>query len=126
MRFKFNGADYQLEFQREFKPVRVGFDEVNQVDLMGPSKWPYTTANLFITEPGTLPGKLLRTYTVGAHHTEQFSYEEGRLNALRQLSKTNSLSKELKKAMWDAYLYRPRPVSKPKEKVEDSAEPTII
>lgn len=127
MKFRFNGADYQIEFQREYKPVRVGFaqagdpvlDEkgkptfndkgepkvyLEDQDLVRPSKFPYTTVKLWAQVDGAAKPELKRSATVGAHHTEEFNVERGRLIALRQITKT--ITKDLKRAMWKAYLNR--------------------
>lgn len=130
MKFEVNGEFYTLEFQRYFKPVRLGVDEAGN-DITGDSTYPYTSVYLWKgLEP--IP---FRSYTVGCSHVDQFSREDGRRNALRMLSKgkdqievngelvenPNGLTKAVKAAMWATYLQRPRPKSKPAPVV--SSEP---
>ena len=102
MKFEHEGNMYSLDFQRERKPVVVGATPEGE-PVQAPSLYPYTTVVLWRKmKDGTL--ELFRTATVGCWHGEYFTLEKGRLQALRLVSKT--LSKELKKKMWAAYMNR--------------------
>lgn len=105
MKFNHNGAEYEIEFSRTPKDVRVGVDEHGN-DVFKPSRFPYTTVNLFRLQPGVLGPELYRTATVGAWHREVFKLEKGRIHALRALSLT--LSKNERTLVWNAYMNRPK------------------
>lgn len=113
--FEYEGVRYELEFDRVYKAVRVGYDPEREGDQWAPSKYPYTTVCLWRSQAGKVPGELFRTGTVGAHFKENkpFTKEEGRRAALRFMCKgkdlskgTEALSKGLKAAMWACYLNR--------------------
>jgi hypothetical protein len=106
MRFKFNGDTYLIEFQREHKQVRSGYDHEKGVEIFVPSKYPYTTVIVWKDKADAVPGELFRTATVGAYHQEpNIKHEEGRLRVLRLVTKSIS-DKGFKKAMWLAYVNR--------------------
>lgn len=105
MRFVVDDQEYRIEFERKYKLIIVRYDYDPVKDQHNPvyerAKFPYTTANIFKVVNGK--DILFRTYTVGAHFKERFTLESGRVNALRMITKGNSLSKAFKKALWDAY-----------------------
>ena len=107
MTFGHEGYMYLIDFQREHKSVRVGVTPEGE-DVFAPSRFPYTTVNLFrMTIPvDPINGKmeLYRTATVGAWHKEKFTLEKGRIHALRSVSTT--LPKDLKNKLWQAYMGR--------------------
>lgn len=100
MKFKYNGTEYLIEFERQYRQIRSGYDEQKQEQIFKQSRYPYTTAKIL-----TLPDKkVFREATVGAHYKEAFTLEKGRLNAMRLISRT--LDKGFKKAFWEAYVSR--------------------
>jgi hypothetical protein len=104
MRFTFDGSDYAIEFSRYYREI---LRYVGGKRKTVQTRYPYTTVNLvrFLPEGGVV---VHRTYTVGCHHTDAFSLEEGRKSALRMMTKGNSLGTAFKQAIWSAYLTRPR------------------
>lgn len=110
MRFNHNGAEYEFDFTRTPKDVRIGVDEHGN-DIYRPSRFPYTTVRLWRQRPDILGPELYREATVGAWHKEQFTFEKGRIHALRALSLT--LSKAERSLVWNAYMNRPK-TQKPK------------
>lgn len=101
MRFTFNGSEYSIEFKREFKEITRFNGEVVK------SRFPYTTVTLF---KGAKKAEVaVRTATVGAFYAEkEFTHEKGRLYALRSISRSMNNERDLKKALWKAYISRPR------------------
>jgi hypothetical protein len=90
------GKDYQPLVKRNESGIPI----VNLV----PSKFPYTTVNIVELGEKRSDDTIYRTATSGCYHQDKFSLEEGRLHALRLVSKT--LDKPMKKAMWNAYMNR--------------------
>lgn len=105
MRFDHDGKTYALDFQRDYKLIRLG--EINGEVLTAPSRYPYTTARVLEVDQA-LPvyeWPVYRTATVGCWHKEPvFRLERGRLHALRLLSRT--LNREMKVKVWDTYMGR--------------------
>ena len=108
MQFEYDGYKYKIEFQRNYKMVRVGVDKQTPPnDLFQASRHPYTTVILWKHEKDRTSFTLHRTATVGCWHKEgRFTLEVGRLRALKAISRT--LSDGLKKAMWASYMNRER------------------
>lgn len=104
MKFTVNGNEYVIEFERQFRQIHSGYDHAKNEPIFKRSRYPYTTVRIIENRKGAFPGKVYREATVGAHYTEAFSLEKGRLNALRLVSKT--LDKPFKKALWTAYMER--------------------
>ena len=111
MRFEFGGRTYLLEFQREHKDVHsIHNGEMTTVK----SKYPYTTATLFLVEEAPKDGKFRKTSevlkaTVGCLHTDKYSNSAGRLFALRALTsklRRTKWDKEFRAALWQAYVNR--------------------
>lgn len=106
MRFHFNNAEYSISFTRKIEPVTRYNGEVVT------PKHPQTTVSISKVFRPTTEGEKTtyseyRTATVGTFYTEkEFTYEKGRLAALRSVSRT--IDKPFKKAMWKAYCSRPR------------------
>lgn len=96
MKFSYNGANYEIEFTRERRKLKIK-------DL-APSR--ITTVTIYRTTPGKLPGEVVRTGFSTCSYLDNFRKESGRLKALKNVSRT--LDKPFKRALWDAYLNRPR------------------
>lgn len=108
MRFQFNGATYTIEFQRDHRQVRSGYDATTGQEILVPSKYPYTTVVIFEQRPDAVGG-ILRTATVGAYHKEKnFDHKEGNLRALRLVSKgfNRPEDRAFKQVLWEAYMNR--------------------
>lgn len=117
LKFEFEGTKYRIDFTREARTVKQFRGYADSVDTSNgevikvpvvvdvPARYPYTTVTLWKTMPGG--GEVIyRSYTVGCIHTDSYTLEDGRLAALRMLSKSNSLDKPFKKAMWTCYFDR--------------------
>ena len=107
MKFSYANTNFVIEFERQNK-VPEGSN------VQRPR--PYTTAKLLkITGPGKLDREIVREYTVGCNHRDQFSYDAGRKYALTLAlydAPTKGggapimgtpLTKEFRTAVWDAY-----------------------
>ena len=106
MRFEYSGTTYQIEFQRERQLRR---DSLTNEDIE--TTHPSTTARILVVDDGkpAKEWKVYRSWTVGCYHRDRFTTEQGRLYALRAISKGNSLPREFKARMWDAYITRTQP-----------------
>ena len=100
MKFQFAGTTYFLEFQRDHKKVKLHRQGKSEEIR---SKYPYTTARLLVAKEGEKPG-LIDEAVVGCSPTDPYSNESGRVMALRALTKP--FSKELRRAVWQAYQLR--------------------
>lgn len=115
MRFEFGGKVYVIDFERKYRQFQK-HDYVSGLDSFVKSKFPYTTATIYETDPThPLDKKVFRTATAGCFHRDNFSLEKGRCRALRLV--TMALPKEMKPVLWKAYHERPRPKSEPKDPV---------
>lgn len=112
MKFDYEGTSYLIEFERQSK-VPDG--------SVGVTPRRYTTAFLLKVTHGTFKDmpfttrEVVRTYTVGCNHKEQFNYELGRKYALALAlydAPTKGggaplmgapLTKEFRTAVWKAY-----------------------
>lgn len=103
MKFSVAGVNYELEFTRSHRQVPSGFDHEKKEQIFVPSRFPYTTVKVFRVRKEQKP-EVWRETTVGAHWSEVYTHERGRLHALRLVSKT--LNKAFKKAMWESYVNR--------------------
>lgn len=106
MKFTYNGDSYEIEFQRQRRKKQLA-------EGQAPSR--LTTVRIIRSQPGKLPGEIVAQTSVACSTLDNFVAERGRLAALKLVSKT--FSKGFKKVLWDAYINRPRPISKPKGKV---------
>lgn len=115
MKFDFAGSQFQIEFQRSVQDVTLtrrvkreaedGSIEVVTDHTVQKSQHPYTTARLSATGPlGTAPQVLIEA-SVGCAPSDKYSVAEGRVQALRKLTKAVP-EKELRKAIWQAYSER--------------------
>lgn len=104
MKYAYNGNEYTIEFKREHKTVTV-FDAYGNAAAFK-SKHPYTTVTLYRQATTDPIKQIYRTATVGAYWQDAYTHEEGRLAALRAISKT--LTKESRKPLWEAYINRAR------------------
>jgi len=125
MKFEFDGLQYVLEFERSSKQVTVGSqkdEKGNRRAVKATSRYPYTTVRIIqlpknVKDVTRGSRVVYRTATVGAYHKDNFTLERGRILALRAVSQT--LTKEFKRVMWDAYMHRtviksaPLPVETP-------------
>jgi len=100
MKFDFAGTTYFLEFQRNHRTVKFNRQGTQHIIK---SKYPYTTVRLLVAKPGEKPG-LIEEATVGCCPADPYSNELGRIMALRKLTKP--FSKELRRAVWQAYQAR--------------------
>lgn len=111
MQFEVNGVGYGIEFRRETREVRVHDPFNKDVIHKVKSTYPFTTVN--ITLKSDKPKKqweVAHTATVGCFKSDAFSAEEGRRYALRSLCKKLPKDlKDLKTALWQAYLTRKDP-----------------
>lgn len=120
MRFTVDGVTYAIEFSRSFRTVHLPYrvkglkKSKTAVKVVQKSFYPYTTVNILpvdlntgkpVVDPEGQP-VIHRTWTVGCSHRDNFSPEEGRMNALRGVTRGNSLSREFKRAVWNAYWSR--------------------
>lgn len=104
MRFFFRGSEYSIEFARKTRDVTV-----QSTGKIVKSRFPYTTVNILKLEPGPTGLRtwtIVRSATVGTFSTDTFTHEGGRLNALRNISRSMTNEKEFKKAIWAAYTKR--------------------
>ena len=110
MRFTYKDKEYSINFQREHKLVRVGV--IGDEDIYTKSKHVYTTVLLLehsiskkswwiAWRRNNEKPVVYRTATVGCHRRDKPSNERGRVNALRNITKT--LPKDMIPLMWDAY-----------------------
>lgn len=100
MEFRYKDKVFQIDFERQY---REGVK----------TRYPYTTAtvNEIIGPQRT---RVVRTYSVGCHHTDRFSFEEGRKAALKMAlfddprapKNSMALDKEFKRVCWDSYFKR--------------------
>lgn len=110
MRFEVDGRKYSLEFQRyqgEF--VRSGVDtDGKPVEIVRKTAHPRTTVIMFehFEHDGVKAAEAVGIATVGCSHLDRFTKEDGRLAALRALTRT--IDPKLREPMWKAYLNRPR------------------
>lgn len=102
MRFVFDGATYELEFERNRRAKNT------TEKGLAPSR--LTTVRLVKSQSGKLPGEIVRTATTACSTLDKFEVERGRITALRAISKT--MDRRLKEAMWTSYIQRPRAKSK--------------
>jgi len=116
--FTFNNLKYEIEFERVSRNVRVGFNDEGQ-PIYRPSKYPTTVVTLWQISPSKMNNfrthngdYKFRDASAACYHKDKFTLEKGRLAALKMVGKT--LSKEMRKIMWTAYLNRPRLTGKPK------------
>lgn len=97
MMFLWEGRHYFIDFTWERRKVthyrevlslrqteEGNVEETTHVPEEVDSRWLYVTCNIYEEVPGVVEQwKLFRTYTVGCHHNDKFSYETGRRRALR-------------------------------------------
>lgn len=133
MKFEFADQQYEIEFERQHKQrtLKKGEMGVNKDGILVtegeiPCTFPHTTARIVYIPP-EVPGVVsagkvvFRTWTVGGHHRDNFTREDGRINALRGICKGRSLNREFKEAIWNAYFSRFTPVIE--VELEDNNEP---
>ncbi len=112
MRFQHQGKLYRLEFERQYRNLKI---TRNGVTKEVRSKYPYTTAKLLQLRVGEEP-LIVGKATVGCCPTDAYSNELGRRQALRQLTfalaKRDKTSKDLRTAFWNAYLNRGKQLEK--------------
>lgn len=106
MRFTYNGAEHSLSFKRITTIVTRFNGE------MVKSRFPFTFVILeTITRDAdgkiTSRTKVLEDKAITSKG-DHFSIEQGRLAALRNLTRTMTTQKDLKKAIWTAYVKRSR------------------
>lgn len=111
MRFDFAGSQFQIEFQRTKKDVvitrRIKDQQTGDIittDTIQPSQHPYTIVRLTETKPGVEPHVLVEA-SVGCAPMDRFSVSEGRVQALRKLTRAVP-DKAFRKAIWEAYSLR--------------------
>jgi hypothetical protein len=116
MRFRLDDSEFRIVFKREHKDVTYLKQKVDEdgrpifdifanplfEKVQAKSKFPSTTVTIFRDRDNAIPGEVFRTATVACHHRESYSPEQGRLNALRLVSKT--LDKEFKTLLWETYM----------------------
>lgn len=131
MKFEYEGTSYLIEFERQSK--------VPESSLWGITRR-YTTARVFkVTGPGKTDKQVLREYTVGCSHRDQFNYEEGRKYALtlalydaptmndgEPVYGFNRLSKEFRTAVWAAYFNRYETSARPTQAERTNMEQMIL
>lgn len=144
MRFVVGGEEFRISFHRDFPEVRF-FDPtvVKEIDkntfvpdgdikIVGGR--PVIVGD-YVTRKSTYPSTtvtvwkgndVFRTDTVKSHHTDKITQEQGRILALRKISLT--LDKEFKRAMWEAYVKRPKgqPKAKPKVQPNEQTPKTVL
>lgn len=102
MRFTHDSKIYDISFKRHYGTMSGRGD----LPLAAPTRHRYTTVDIGILSDDGEEVVPYRTATVGCHHTDHFTLEQGRLAALRSVGK--ALSKDERKEMWDAYINRPK------------------
>lgn len=104
MRFTFAGKTFRIEFERKRKTVHVRnpFEDGEINAIM--SSFPYTTVRILEEMNDGLQASLYRTATVGCSLHDRFSFEDGRIAALRAI--TTTIPKPMRKALWDGYIKR--------------------
>ena len=104
MKFEYEGSTYRIEFQRDKKKLhRPGIVDGAE------STYPYTTARLLKHfKDDVMEGyETIAHAQVGCWHKEaKFTLEQGRVEALRKLTK--ELPKDLRREVWKAYHERDR------------------
>jgi hypothetical protein len=107
LHFVDDGKEYAIEFKRKLSDVTLQRIAGGN-SVLGPSTYPYTTVDIVEVDKSTSPytRRVHRTFTVGCHHKDRFNREKGRINALRQVSRTDSLSYEFKAKLWQTYMER--------------------
>ena len=118
MKFSFEGRNYRLEFERKHRNVEILRNGKHRTIK---STYPYTTVTLFEVRPPLAP-RVVAHATVGCMHSDSYSNAAGRLYAMRSLTamlKLHEQPKELRTAMWEAYINRGR------EQKKQTAEPVI-
>lgn len=113
MKFNFGGDSFRLEFHRERKQIRSGWNATKNEPVYKPSRYAYTTFTLLKDVKDALPGIVVRTYTVGCHNKDAYSKEGGRRAAIEMALydhedtvESQRLTKPFRKAVWDAYWLR--------------------
>lgn len=106
MRFTYNGSEHSLSFKRTTADVTRFNGEVVK------SRHPFTFVALetVVRDPDgkvTSRTKVLEDKAITSKG-DHFSIEQGRLAALRNLTRTMTTQKDLKKAIWTAYVKRAR------------------
>lgn len=112
-------------------------------DVPIPTRHPYTTVKLWqVPDDASQPPARFRSATVGAFHREKrFTLETGRISALTALmvgsfdmgqlnergqpTTLNQASRAFRRALWEAYRNRPRPISVPKDKPVEPDVPVV-
>jgi hypothetical protein len=105
MKFKYDGSEYAIEFQRRHRDVTIIRHGIVKVVK---STHPYTTAKL-LRKNDLGEYTTVEAASVGCAKFDTFNIAEGRVQALRTLSVTlrkRNHEKELSAAMWNAYLNR--------------------
>lgn len=110
MKFVVDGDTYELDFQRSYKQIPIE-RQPDGVIVYQKSKYPYTTCTILRHHASSGKVSVYRSCTVGAYHKDKFTLEAGRMNALKLLSKGNSLTKHFKAQMWKTYLNRGKTAS---------------
>lgn len=106
--FEHKGNTYILDFLRSRKdvPLREDYDGKRPLGAGAQTTHPDTTVIIWMEREGHPEGhEMYRTATAGCYHTDRFRLEEGRIKALRSVSKT--LSKEMRAKVWECYTKRP-------------------
>ena len=119
IRFTVDGKTFEIEFSRSKREVPTTSKDAPE----GKSTWPYTTATILeVGEGKRETWRVFRTFTVGCHKSDRFTYEGGRkralalavydepyvLNAQKLLVKNeNVIPRSWKTVMWKAYHSRP-------------------
>lgn len=111
IKFEHENVVYAVEFMRDHRRVRVADKLTPGVFRMEKSREPFTTASVVVPKDGVRAHdwEVYKQATVGVAKGDRFSYEDGRMYALKKL--TPLLPKEMRTKMWEAYMSRPRGVS---------------
>lgn len=108
MRFSVEGQEFEISFRRYHPTLYLPDPNLKGTNKKTRTTHPSTEALILVVDPKKKPVEydVHRSYTVGCYHQDKFTQEDGRLAALKMISKGNSLSKEFKAAMWEAYTNR--------------------
>lgn len=111
MTFQFGGKLYELGFQRTKQSMRVPDPFIVNVKHIVVPKTPNKTTARLVEFEEDLTGRAKPTGLMYSGETlckapDRFNLEEGRLRALKLLTKKVPLA--MRKPLWDSYLERPR------------------
>ncbi len=105
MRFKYDGAEYEILFNRDFKQVEV-IDRKKNEKRTETSKFPATIAMILKVDNSKKSQfwDVIASSEVTCYKHDRFDIESGRVWALKKL--THLIPSDMRPLMWEAYTKR--------------------